>query len=57
VLFGMFLIKSLFRFLLRATNGQNSPQFRYKNAHVALTYLPDSTGEYTPLFAPHWCEF
>ncbi len=29
--------KSLFRFLLRATNGQNSPQFRCKNAHVALT--------------------
>jgi hypothetical protein len=36
--------KSSFRFMLRATNGQKSPQFRYKNAHVTLTCLPDESG-------------
>jgi hypothetical protein len=37
----------VFGFFIRAANGQNSPQLRYENTHVALTCLPDSIGEYT----------
>jgi len=37
----------VFGFFIRATNGQNSPQLRCENTHVALTCLPDSIGEYT----------
>jgi len=41
--------KSVFGFFIRAANGQNLPQLRCENTHVALT-CPDKVGVHSPDF-------
>jgi hypothetical protein len=47
--FASFHSKRVFGFFIRAANGQNSPQLRYGNTHVALT-CPDEIGIHSPDF-------
>jgi hypothetical protein len=48
-MYSVLILKSVFGFFIRATNGQNLHQLRCENTHVALT-CPDEIGVHSPDF-------